>query len=175
MKCSQAIDLLILSGSGDLELSQVKPLETHISSCGTCAKLAESYAADRQRLQSLADDCQLDVWSKIEPHLDAIDAAKRIRNPWYRRVSFASAAAALVMIGGLSLLKPVTQADTSNDNLAVEFEQPAQVDELSPSGLQPVPHAELIDFLGRTGGVVRERGQAPALLATPASSPAREF
>lgn len=181
MNCSSFFDLLVLRSGGDLDLARTGELEEHLDVCAPCAAVAASFANSRDALVDCADSQSVDLWNSIEPHLDVIDASRRIRRPWYRQPIWSAAAAVLLLLGGGWLAYPswLPTAPVSDASVAgIQPEQQRPASELMAdghAGLQAVPHAELVEFLGRNSAVLHQPGISPALLATPATSKVREF
>ena len=181
MNCSSFFDSIVLRSGGDLDLTRAGELEQHLVVCASCAAVAASFANSRDALDDCADSQPVDLWKSIEPHLNVIDASRRIRRPWYRPRIWSTAAAALLLLGGgwwvyPSGLPPAPSSDATVAGIQPEQQQPgSELVANGPAGLEAVPHAELVEFLGRNSAVLHQPGIAPALLATPATSSVREF
>ncbi len=110
MSCRRFRPLLAEAALDALRPEAAHDLAAHLERCEECAaELAGIRAAlalvDRSRPQPAP---RTDVWARLEPALDAIEA-ERQRVPWWRVLTahparLALAAAALLLAGGLGLL-----------------------------------------------------------------------
>ncbi|RMH03941.1 MAG: zf-HC2 domain-containing protein, partial [Planctomycetota bacterium] len=88
VNCRTALRLLPLHAGGDLSAARVADLELHLAGCPTCAAELAVWMRLRGVLAAAAPgpgEAAAGLWGALEPRLDAVDASRRLRRPWYRR------------------------------------------------------------------------------------------
>jgi len=190
VNCRHALRLIPLHAGGDLPAAQVAELELHLVGCGGCAGELQAFAELRAVVSSTRVPAPAGgLWGALDSRLDAVDAARRLRRPWYRSPWLFSAAAAAL---ALALVPPwvpsapagAAPADPSRPGPAVMVASgtpggaggPLLTPVSAPAeGLQQVPNAELVRFLHENAGLRQPVDPDGGLVASPAGRRVREF
>jgi anti-sigma factor RsiW len=149
MSCTLPEENLALHAGGDLPVAEAAEVESHILSCGSCAKELAAFRDARAALLDLrvSKVPSLSLWSELDARLDAVDATVRHRRPWFRRlgpVSSLAAAAALVLGFTLYPTDDLASADPGQlNNLVAQDSNPVDG---SPQ-LIPASQQELLDLM----------------------------
>jgi len=175
MNCSATQKHLNLFVSEDLGASLAQEVERHLSSCVSCSQEHVQLATMLKDLEGAhSHEGPHHMWSRVSPHLDAIDATRRHGKvgfrPW-RWLAPTAAAAALFVFAGMS--DRFGWFGDSAGALKETLTESAQVP--SKDGLHVVSNQELAEFLGRNSGHLRQPARRTGVDATPAAAPGREF
>lgn len=190
MNCRAALPLLPLHAGGDLGPARTADLELHLAGCPSCVREFAAYAELRSMLAATHTPLPAaGLWDVLAPRLDAVDAARRLRRPWYRSPWPYSAAAAILL---LVFLPPWVPSGAERAGVAVSPLTPDQAVAAGASGvpssaavliptpaaadgLQLVPLDELDRFLRGHAGFRQPQVPDGGLLVTPASRGRGEF
>ncbi len=181
MKCSLALRLLPLHAGGDLVGPRAADLELHLAGCEACAEEARSFQELRGVLSSVRQPASsAGLWEGLDTRLDAVDATRRLRRPWFRSPWLYTAAAAALL---LALLPPwMPSGAGSEPALSVDPAQPALAGPVvtpgaaeDAEGLQRVPFEELDRFLRESAAFRQVGGEEGGLVASPVGSRSGEF
>ncbi|MFQ5749289.1 MAG: anti-sigma factor family protein, partial [Planctomycetota bacterium] len=119
MNCRSAKRLLPLHCGGDLPLPKAERLGQHLSGCPACRRELEAYRSMRRFLAPLREEAPLlapGLWDRLEPRLEAVDAAMQLRRPWYRRSGVVTSLAAGFL--GVVLLPFLLRDGAGQESLA---------------------------------------------------------
>jgi hypothetical protein len=108
VKCSQVASLLVDTARGiDLAPRRRELLDAHLRDCPRCAQRLERERAVSESLRQLAEETSVPAWN------DAFDAAQMYRRPSRRWYMYATAAAALLALASVALVRHREPALTS--------------------------------------------------------------
>lgn len=165
MNCRAATELLPLHVGHDLSIGEARDLEMHLNGCTGCTTEMERFRESRNALLSARDDSveASGIWQALAPRLEAIDAARQIQRPWYRRpAGIARVAAALLVLAAVPFVLPMGEgaldapggepAGPELYDLALEDAGAPVLAESESGELVPASNEELLRFLNRTHG-----------------------
>lgn len=190
MNCRVASRLLPLHAGGDLGPGRSADLELHLAGCQSCCRELAAFAEVRSLLAAARAPLPAgDLWDALAPRLDAVDAARRLRRPWYRSPWPYSAAAAILLllflppwVPNVSARGGVADSPRSSDQAvaadAAGLPSAAATVIATPGAadvLQQVPLDELDRFLRGHAGFRQPQSPDGGLLVTPASRGRGEF
>ena len=125
MNCRAARELLPLHSGHDLDLPEARELEAHLADCSECHSELDAFRETRNILLDVREsDVEASgIWQALAPRLEAVDAARHLQRPWYRRPSgVLRIAAALLVLASLPFLLPdPTQPGGDAGRNAVDF------------------------------------------------------
>jgi hypothetical protein len=116
VKCSQVASLLVDTARGiDLAPRRRELLDAHLRDCPRCAQRLERERAVSESLRQLAEEMSVPAWNAASEAvlLDAFDAAQMHRRPSRRWYMYATAAAALLALASVALVRHREPALTS--------------------------------------------------------------
>lgn len=167
IRCSMIRSQLAASVAGDLSVAEHKRVQTHLAGCPSCRAKAEQDRAMLLDLRAAKTLSGPSLWdASFEARLDAVEAAGKMRRGRFQRWRLASAAALLLLVGGISLRflqpsQPATPATAANSTLE------------SPAGLHPSEEDwRSVESLWRRSGHPVRGGSDVELASGP---PTREF
>ncbi len=177
MNCRTVRRLLPLHSGRDLAARRAVAVEAHLAACPACREELARWDGIRAEIRAArpAGVTASGVWERIAPRLDAIDAAARLRRPWYRRPGPWLGGVAAVLLVALALdfwraAEPAPEPGTAGTLAAAEGDDPA-------SGLVRVPSEQLEEFLHVQAALLRpvDRADRPFVQVVPVSLRVGEF
>ncbi len=192
MNCRSASRLIPLHAGEDLLPDQVAELELHLVGCAACAEEFASFQGLRELVSSVREPVlETSLWDALDSRLDAVDATRRMRRPWFRSPWLYSTAAAVLMLAFLPPWVPsrggVEPAGGAGAEpvVPVVVASPSEADDLQYTpghgpplfgpGLQRVPREDLDRFLRDSAGFRQTGGSEAGLVASPVGHRSSEF